>query len=1169
VTLQAGGTYYVEALHIQNSGSDSLAVGWEGPGIKRMVIDGQYLTPWLTPANENAGTLLEPIPAHGLLRECWTNFFVSDFAALRPQNLEESFVRIDALKLEKISDEGMPAPMKITAETNAGNIPNLSWIEMDGKVTFAAGSQQRCQLELAQGNSILNAKVINWRDFPIERLINSRVRVRGVLVHGYDSNGLTTGSSVWVPDSRQVSLLPLESYEPENPNQVPICEIQPSNPLMRWGRQVRVRGHIIQRSTNGMVLLQGNDNYQGFYSADGTNWISLGGPVEIGISNSVLVGLAVASASSTNSASATFSNIRGMGTDWNVGDIGNPQHPGGVSVSNGAVIIKGVGDGIGSMRDQQYYAYQEMESGTEISARLADMQSANSHSQVGIMLRESVNRRAPYVAVLFTPIGGTIFQYRRIFGDYSVAAQAGPLHRRIGWMKLVKRKSLLWVRVKPSPEMDTNEEMEVSGIVTWQGDTPVLDEASFLAAGQSISSPQSTIDQTQRGITIADFAAKAEHPPDTYLSRNIRALNLQGVVTFCDVVLDKMFLFVQGGNGGIQVSWPDAKLRPNVKVGQLVEMNGESAVRQFPVMFGPLMFKVTGWGALPVPVPYSSGLSGNDSAQASWVEATGVVRPEETNGLLTLMTSDGPLSVWVGHQGTNSQQYADNAVLMRGVLSFDAKHSARLLVPGPDFIEVLESSPADPFAIPCFTIAQLAGLNVKPEQLRRMKLSGVVTCSLPQGIYVQDETGGAFVHTKQADLFQPGDQIEAVGYLNNDSAGVTLGQAEVHKTGVAAQPAPGDIITVEINGKNHTSELVRVMATLIEQHKTWGGQVLVLQVGAKILEATILVENNKWLENIPVGSRLTITGVCQVWQQITQTDQPVADQSLLSANINIWLRTPQDIVVLERPPWWTLKRITLFSSLLVFGLLGTLIWVRILRRRVASRSRELLATMHQLEKEARASALLAERDRLAGEIHDSLEQGLTAIMMQLDAAEKHVEQSPEARTILHRARNMAEFSRAEIQHAVWDILSPLLDDADLATAIKHVVDQISSGLPEVKIVIKGSSRPLPSSHEHHLLRMVQEAITNAIKHAKARAILVTMDYTSPDFKLVIEDDGMGFIPGAVKAGGQNGHFGIQGMRARAKKLEAQLEVASQVGKGTVITIHMKVDGEGLNSNGIK
>ncbi|HEY1790143.1 MAG TPA: sensor histidine kinase, partial [Verrucomicrobiae bacterium] len=1043
-----------------------------------------------------------------------------------------------------------------------------SWVETEGNVTFAAGTRGRYQIELARGDTTLKVSILNWTEFPIERLINSNVRVRGVLVHGYASNSEMTNSLMWVSDSHQVNVLPPGSNQLDSADYVPICEIQPSNPSMSWGKQVSVRGRIVQRNTNGVITLEGNDNYQGFYSTDGTNWISLGQPVEIGISNSVTVGLAVASADSSSLASASFDCVQGVGTNWSGANIGGPQYPGHISVSNGVVVIQGCGDGIGSNRDQQFYASQPMEHGTEVKVKFVDLQRVNSHTQVGIMFRESLNRRSPYAAVLFTPIGGVMFQYRRIFGDYSVAAPAGPMYRQFCWMKLVKRKSLLVVRGKPGPEIQNDQELDVSGMVTWQADKPVLTDATFSIARENTYSPQSTISQIQRAVPIADFVARAEHPPETYLSRNLKAQNLQGVVTFCGDVLGKPYLFVQDENGGgIQLAWPDRILRPDLEVGQSLEMNGVSAVRQFPVVFAPTMLKVTGWETLPPPAQYSTALLAADDAQARWVEATGVVHSVETNGLINLMTSDGPLSVWVGssHEMKNDQ-YVDNLVRTRGVLSFDSKRSIRLLVPAPDFVEVLESSPKDPFSVPCFTIAELTKLDLKPGELRRMKLCGAVTCVLPPGIYVQDGTGGAFVRTDEADSLRPGDRIEATGFPDNHSAELTLGEAQIRNTGVAGLPAPIDTGSADIDRKYHPSELIRLTAKLVDQHKTADGQVLVLQAGSKILQAILLGENKDSLQNIANGSSLKITGVCQYWQPDARTaPTPLAGASLSSANINIWLRDPADVVVLKRPPWWTLKRIAWLTTLSIFSLIGALIWVRMLRKRVAMRSKELQITIRRLEKEAQASTLLAERDRLAGEIHDSLEQGLTAIMMQLDSAEKHVENSPEARTILHRARNMAEFSRAEIQHAVWDMLSPLLENADLATAITHVAGQISSSSPEVKIEIKGSSRPLPSSYEHHLLRMVQESITNATKHAKAKTIFVILDYTGPGLEIIIKDDGAGFVPGTIKPASQTGRFGLQGMRARAKKLNAELDVASQMGKGTVITIKVNVDSGDLNS----
>jgi signal transduction histidine kinase len=196
---------------------------------------------------------------------------------------------------------------------------------------------------------------------------------------------------------------------------------------------------------------------------------------------------------------------------------------------------------------------------------------------------------------------------------------------------------------------------------------------------------------------------------------------------------------------------------------------------------------------------------------------------------------------------------------------------------------------------------------------------------------------------------------------------------------------------------------------------------------------------------------------------------------------------------------------------------------------------------------------------LAGEIHDSLEQGLTAIMLQLDVANKQLEMPPEALSILRTARNMAEYSRAEVQHAVWDMQSPLLANADLCQALKYVAGQISSGSPAVKIEVIGSPRSLPSSREHHLLRIAQEAVTNAIKHAQAQSVKITLDYSGRGTKLVIEDDGRGFVPSLVEEQGQGGRFGLLGIRARAKKIGARVDITSQPGTGTVITVQMDPD----------
>jgi signal transduction histidine kinase len=229
---------------------------------------------------------------------------------------------------------------------------------------------------------------------------------------------------------------------------------------------------------------------------------------------------------------------------------------------------------------------------------------------------------------------------------------------------------------------------------------------------------------------------------------------------------------------------------------------------------------------------------------------------------------------------------------------------------------------------------------------------------------------------------------------------------------------------------------------------------------------------------------------------------------------------------------------------------------------VEERTRELRETMGKLQKETRISATLAERDRLAGEIHDSLEQGLSAIMMQTDAAVKQMRQPEEVGRYLAMIKNMAEYSRAEVQHAVWDMQSPLLENADLGTALRRIAREISpSDLPRVTVEIFGPVRVLPSTLEHHLLRIGQEAITNAVKHGEPKMIRLTLDYGENNLTLDVCDDGCGFDPDAVVVG--SGHFGLQGIRTRARKINAALTISSKPGQGTRIEVILPLDATGL------
>lgn len=220
---------------------------------------------------------------------------------------------------------------------------------------------------------------------------------------------------------------------------------------------------------------------------------------------------------------------------------------------------------------------------------------------------------------------------------------------------------------------------------------------------------------------------------------------------------------------------------------------------------------------------------------------------------------------------------------------------------------------------------------------------------------------------------------------------------------------------------------------------------------------------------------------------------------------------------------------------------------------VRERTGQLKATMQKLNEGTRNAATLAERGRLAGEIHDSVQQGLSGLMLQLDATLKLPAISGDVRSRLNVARNMISFTREEVQHAVWDMESPLLEGTELDEALRKIAALIGSGASKIEISVSGLRAALPSATQHHLLRIAQEAITNAVRHAGPTTITVRLEYRMGAVFLGIADQGNGFSPKDVLEKSV-GHFGLRGLRGRAAKIGGDLRIESSPGQGTTIEV---------------
>jgi signal transduction histidine kinase len=209
---------------------------------------------------------------------------------------------------------------------------------------------------------------------------------------------------------------------------------------------------------------------------------------------------------------------------------------------------------------------------------------------------------------------------------------------------------------------------------------------------------------------------------------------------------------------------------------------------------------------------------------------------------------------------------------------------------------------------------------------------------------------------------------------------------------------------------------------------------------------------------------------------------------------------------------------------------------------------ELSQTREQLAAAHHEAGVLAERHRLAGEIHDTLAQGFTSIVTLIQAATAGLEPGATARDHLDLALKTARDNLAEAR-ALVSALSPAeLDGSTLGDAIARVAETAGTGGDAtIRSEVSGSKRSLPTTTEVVLLRVAQEALANVRKHAAARQVDVGLSYTDDAVLLTVTDDGRGFDPDAVSGG-----YGLRGMRERVWQAGGTITVRTAPGEGTVV-----------------
>ena len=661
-------------------------------------------------------------------------------------------------------------------------------------------------------------------------------------------------------------------------------------------------------------------------------------------------------------------------------------------------------------------------------------------------------------------------------------------------------------------------------------------------------------------------------------------VRLRGVVTYFEWNPDWQLYManLQDETGGISFSpgrtVVDAlKLKP----GQLVEIEGISAQGPFapeirgPGKFGsPVRAKVLGAAPDPEPQVLTSEQMANPFNQDEWVEVKGVVRrvtaragPKAKGRIMVdFSTASGTFRATVPTQATpikTPSHLVGAAVAVRGVFAgiYNQKRrivGAHIMVSSLDHIIVDEAGADAAFKLPRLTASSL--MQFRPDMASRVHVGGVVTLFEPGShLYLRDNTGALRIETPETNPFRPGDRVEVVGFPAFSDGAPLLLNAFVKKTAGGPPPQPRSITVTQASSGEFDGELVRLDGVLLDQLKRPENVILMLQSGDTVFSAHFAEGEAKTnAPSLMLNSWVQISGVCLNQFRYSPEPRPKPPQ-WRPVSFHVVLRSPRDVVLLREPPWWTPQRILWAMSLLAAAVFVVLVWVMLLRRQVAVQTRVI-------QRKVQREVLMEERSRIARDLHDTLEQQLALIGVQIDSSLARLAESPElARKSLELALAVVRHTHEEARRSVWDLRSVALEQGGLVEALPQLAAADHATRRKVEVITTGQTRRLPALVETNLMRIAQEAVTNAIKHSDCSRIEVNLDYGQREVTLCVRDNGRGFDPEKVMPA-SSGRFGLMGMRERAEKMNAVFSLSSRPGEATEIKITVPLpDGAAENA----
>jgi len=410
-------------------------------------------------------------------------------------------------------------------------------------------------------------------------------------------------------------------------------------------------------------------------------------------------------------------------------------------------------------------------------------------------------------------------------------------------------------------------------------------------------------------------------------------VHLRAVLTFIDYQVGDFY--VQDATAGIYVNENRRSL--NFHPGDFLEIDGVTEELDFAPQIGNARYRLLGHAPLPRPRKVSMGDMLSTRVDSQWVQIEGIVQDFQRDGqslkLDVVVEGRRMLVSIMEPAGLDGERLIDAIVSVHGVVSalFNRNNQLTgvwLAVPTSRQISIVEPAAADPFSVPLRPITSLMAFTARNSSEHRVRVQGTVTLQRPKGIFIQDGRLGLFVPGRSNTPLRPGDRVDVVGFADLGEDTPVLLHALFRHIGTSPVPPPLSVTALSARSGAFDTLRVRLDATLRDVRRSETDRTLVLQDGDVLFEARITESQAAPDWSRLFGSRLRLTGVCSV----------NVDRNRTPDTFNILLDSPESVVVLAKPSWWTLQKAGVVLALLVGIALAVGVWVVVLRRRVRAQT---------------------------------------------------------------------------------------------------------------------------------------------------------------------------------------------------------------------------------------